>query len=382
MESPGRPTAGCQACWTTAHALVQSGLLAPACNGAPAFLTRTCKGPGMTVDPQQIRAEPHVTIGALLQRDAGILIDRWARRAVQDQPNARRLHHDALLDHLPSLLWEMGRSLAEADEAGNSRHLHPAREHGEDRWEAGWSVVEVVRDYQILRLVVVDYLEETLDRPLRGREVMAVGLTLDEAIAASVGRFARFQEEAVRQGERERAEREKQAEEQRQQRQLEGLQESERRKDEFLAVLGHELRNPLAPIRNALQVLRLRGEDAETRGWAGDLLERQVPRMTRLLDDLLDVSRIGQGKLLLRRQPLDLARLVRGAAEDHRVILQAAGLALEVAVPAEPVWVSGDPTRLAQVVGNLLGNAAKFTDPGGRVTVRLTADREARRAAV
>src|SRR6266542_685842 len=252
----------------------------------------------MNADPQQVRAEQHVTVGALIQRDAGILIDRWARRAVQEQPNAPRVHHQTLLDHLPNLLWEIGRSLAEGDESGNGHHVQSARQHGEERWETGWSLEEVVRDYQILRLVMVDYLEETLDRPLRSREGMAIGLALDEAIAASVSRYTRHQEEAVRQGERDRAERDQQASEAYQRRQVEALKEAERRKDEFLALLGHELRNPLAPIRNALQVLRLRGTESATLAWAEELLERQVQHLSRMLDDLLDVSRVGRGKML------------------------------------------------------------------------------------
>jgi PAS domain S-box-containing protein len=149
--------------------------------------------------------------------------------------------------------------------------------------------------------------------------------------------------------------------------------EADRRKDEFLAMLSHELRNPLAPIRNAVSVLRLRGADAETVAWARDVLERQSGHLTRLVDDLLDASRITRTKVRLRRERVDLAGLVRATCDDHRADLGAAGLALEVEAQPGPVWVAGDRTRLAQVLGNLLANAAKFTDRGGRVTVRLTA---------
>jgi PAS domain S-box-containing protein len=151
----------------------------------------------------------------------------------------------------------------------------------------------------------------------------------------------------------------------------EDLDAASRHKDEFLATLAHELRNPLAPIRNALQILRLRGGDPTTRGWAGDVLERQVGHLTRLVDDLLDVSRITRRKIVLQRQRVDLARLVRVAAEDHRAALEGAGLGLELDLPPTALWVEGDATRLAQVLDNLLSNAGKFTPPGGRVTVRL-----------
>ncbi len=160
------------------------------------------------------------------------------------------------------------------------------------------------------------------------------------------------------------------------------VQEAGRRKDEFLAMLGHELRNPLAPVRNALQILRLRGDEPATREWARQMMDRQVTHMTRLVDDLLDVSRITRGKVLLRQERADLVPLVRAAVEDHRAALESAGLKVEYASPPEPVWVTGDPTRLAQVVDNLLTNAAKFTDGGGRVGVRLTADAKAGRATV
>jgi signal transduction histidine kinase len=150
------------------------------------------------------------------------------------------------------------------------------------------------------------------------------------------------------------------------------LAEADRRKDEFLALLGHELRNPLAPVRNALQILRLRGDDPATREWARGLMERQVGLLTRLVDDLLEVSRITRGKIKLERVQLDLAAVVRDTVQDNRPALEAAGLRVQPEVPGEPVWVVGDPARLAQVLGNLLHNAGKFTEAGGEVTVRLT----------
>jgi signal transduction histidine kinase/ActR/RegA family two-component response regulator len=327
----------------------------------------------MSTDLRQVRSEKHVQIGELLQRDVGIIIERWARRAVEEQPNAKRLHHEALLDHLPTFIRQMGRSLAASDPEGNDWHTPLAAEHGEQRWEAGWSLVELVRDYQILRLVIVEYLEQTLERPLTGREVMAVGLALDDAIAASVSAHATFQADAARRAEREQAECEKAQEQARHRAQAEELQEQGRRKDEFLALLGHELRNPLAPLHNALHILHLRGADPPTVAWAQEVAQRQVQQLTRLVDDLLDVSRIGRGKILLRRERVDLTRLVGTVVEDHRRALEAAGLSLTLQLPPAPVWVLGDPVRLAQVVGNLFHNAIKFTDPGGRVTVSLAA---------
>ncbi|HLJ93452.1 MAG TPA: ATP-binding protein [Gemmataceae bacterium] len=165
-------------------------------------------------------------------------------------------------------------------------------------------------------------------------------------------------------------------------RQAQELAESHRRKDEFMAMLAHELRNPLAPVRNALHLLRQRGTDEVTRRWVQDVLGRQVEHMSRLLDDLLDVARIARGEIDLRRECVDLGLLMAATTEDQRALLETAGLSLLLEVPPEPVWVLADRTRLAQVLGNLLQNAAKFTDPGGRVTIRLEKDTDGKRAAV
>jgi CheY-like chemotaxis protein len=155
------------------------------------------------------------------------------------------------------------------------------------------------------------------------------------------------------------------------------LAEADRRKDEFLAMLAHELRNPLAPIRNAVGVMKMVRPGDPAAAQARDMIERQVAHMARLVDDLLDVSRITRGKILLRKERADLAALVRAAAEDHRTLLETTGLTLIVEVPDRPLWVDGDRTRLSQVVGNLLHNANKFTDSGGTVVIRLDAEPDA-----
>jgi two-component system CheB/CheR fusion protein len=334
----------------------------------------------MVVHPEQLRTEAHVETGSRIQADAARIIERWVRRAAEDQPGAKRVHHQALLDHLSGFLWELGRSLVETTAENINGHCRSAHVHGEQRWEVGWSLSEVVRDYQILRLVILDYLEETLGRPLTGREVMAIGLVLDDAIAASVSSFTRHQQEAALQAERERAENERRAAEARHRERLELMQEASQRKDEFLGLLGHELRNPLAPLRNAVQILQLRASDPASVAWAQQVAQRQVQQLTRLVDDLLDVSRIGRGKILLRREPIDLASLVRTVVEDHRKTFENAHLHLTLQAPGVPVPIQGDSVRLAQVVSNLLNNALKFTDPGGSVHIHVsvTADNQAR----
>ena len=151
------------------------------------------------------------------------------------------------------------------------------------------------------------------------------------------------------------------------------LREAGRRKDEFLALLAHELRNPLAPLRNGLQVMRLAGDDANAVARARAMMERQLAHMVRLIDDLLDVSRIGRHKMELRRARVGLADVVDNAVETARPVIEAAGHNLCVSLPPEPVLLDADLTRLAQVLSNLLTNSAKYTKSGGHIW--LTAER-------
>jgi PAS domain S-box-containing protein len=149
------------------------------------------------------------------------------------------------------------------------------------------------------------------------------------------------------------------------------LREADRRKDEFLALLGHELRNPLAPLRNGLQLLRVANLDSDTARKARAMMERQVAQMVRLIDDLLDTSRIAQGKFELRRERMDLVEAVRIAIETSRPLLDAGSHRLEVVLPERPLMMDGDPVRIAQVFTNLLNNAAHYTEPGGHVTMTV-----------
>jgi PAS domain S-box-containing protein len=158
------------------------------------------------------------------------------------------------------------------------------------------------------------------------------------------------------------------------QRANETLREADRRKDEFLGMLSHELRNPLAPIRNSLYILGRLDATALQARRAKEVANRQVAHLTRLVDDLLDVTRIARGKIELRRTELDVGALARRTAEDHRAMMQDRHLALAVEAPDRAVLVHGDETRLAQVIGNLLHNAAKFTPAGGRVTLAVAAE--------
>ena len=308
----------------------------------------------MSIKPALLRAESHATVGSVILRDAGIIIDRWARRAVEEQPSARRVHHDELLDHLPTFLWELGRALSDSGHTDPFR-LRSANVHGDQRWQVGWSVEEVVRDYQLLRIVVCEHLDENIERSLTTRETMALSVFIDDAIAASVAAFTACQTASA----------------------PAAPGAADGRHDDlfgFLGVLGHELRNPLAPLGNALQVLKRSFGDAAVVDRARSLMDRQFKLLTRLVDDLLDLPRLRNGKLPLKPARLDLAAITRDVVGDRRGAFEAAGVALTLDAPSIPVWTSGDAGRLNQVLGNLLGNALKFTDRGGEVAVRLTRD--------
>jgi CheY-like chemotaxis protein/two-component sensor histidine kinase len=152
------------------------------------------------------------------------------------------------------------------------------------------------------------------------------------------------------------------------------LRDADRKKDDFIALLAHELRNPLAPIRNGLQVMRLAADDLDAVEEARAMMDRQLTHMVRLIDDLLDISRISRNKMELRRERVLLADVVGSAVETARPLIEAAGHQLTVSLPPGPVFLDADLTRLAQVFSNLLTNSAKYTEHGGRIW--LSAERQ------
>ena len=154
----------------------------------------------------------------------------------------------------------------------------------------------------------------------------------------------------------------------------EALRAADQRKDVFLATLAHELRNPLAPMRTALEIMRIAPRSDAAYDHARSVLDRQMKQMTRLIDDLLDLSRISHGKLELKREQVNLRAVVDSAVEITRPMFEAQGHALHIDLPVDPVYLNADPTRLSQVFSNLLNNAAKYTDRGG--SIRLSARRD------
>ena len=157
-------------------------------------------------------------------------------------------------------------------------------------------------------------------------------------------------------------------------RDISAAREAQRRKDEFLAILAHELRNPLAPIRTALHLVRRKQLPPEKVDRAVDLAQRQMSHLTRLLDDLLDVARITTGRVDLRIERADVAGLAREAVESVRPLMEKRRHRLSCAIPPEPLWLDADPARIAQILDNLLSNAAKYTPDGGNISIDVARD--------
>jgi signal transduction histidine kinase len=269
------------------------------------------------------------------------------------------VHHVALRDALPEFVQSVGASLARAG-AGGGAPKREAKEHGEQRWDHGWSLAELVRDYQLLRVAVFDYLEDAVKRPLYYREAMAVGVFIDDAIEASIARYVEHRDAQQRTSDAERAQ---------------ALEELSRRKDEFLAILGHELRNPLAPIRNSLAVIR-KLVDASHPAVAKSLevLDRQSQQLGRLVDDLLDIARISRGEFELRIERFDVRRAIDQSLQMVDSLVKERNHRMSVALPASALYIDADFARVTQIVCNLLNNAVKYTDAGGFIWVSVQAD--------
>jgi signal transduction histidine kinase len=311
----------------------------------------------MATVTEQIRAEPHSEIGAIIFRDAPELVERWCDRARDEQPGAARRHHEVLRNQLGSALKAMGRVLQQSGVREPRELRDKAIEHGEQRWDTGWSLTELIRDYQILQSVVLEHLDRTLGRPILYSEAMAVGVFTNDAISASIAAYVANRDQEVRAIEREG---------------IETVRETQRRKDNFLAIVVHELRNPLAPIVNATKALSMALPDpapqiAETLR----VIDRQSRHLTRILDDLTDLTRLAQGRLRLTRQVVDAGEVVDHALQAAMPQINARNHRVSLDIGARPLAVEGDTTRLVQVVVNLLNNACKYTPPAGEIGIAV-----------
>jgi signal transduction histidine kinase len=259
----------------------------------------------------------------------------------------------------------------------------------------GFELAEIIRGhprYQKTAIIFVSAVHLTDSDRMKGYASGAVDYVsvpiVPELLRAKVAIFAelyrkrREAEELTRELEQRVAERTAELQESiaRQTELAEQLRQADRRKDEFLALLAHELRNPLAPMRNAINILRLKESQDPDVLWCRGVIERQATQLTRLVDDLLDVSRITLGKIKLRPQPLDLTSVVSRAVETSRPLIDSHRHELIVTLPEGPVRVEGDRARLIQVIANLLNNAAKYQNEGGMIA--LTVERDANSAVI
>jgi len=297
-----------------------------------------------------------------LDRRRRACLEAWRTRARCDprQPCVRLALDDASLDdHLPALLVHLVAGLRGEPTDGLEAE---GAAHGEQRRALRYGVGDLVDELGLFRQVLLDVVDDARTAGMASEDELASGRRVlldlcDRSLRASLVRW-----DEVTQAERDAA--------------LARLHDSHARlteanenKDRFLAVLSHELRNPLSPILTAAAALKQFGGDDPRAARAREIIERQTRQLTRLVDDLLDVSRVAQGKLILRHEPVGVASVVRLAEETCRPPADAKGVQLDVAPPPGRLDVHGDPVRLAQVLTNVVGNAIKFTPKGGRVTV-------------
>lgn len=309
----------------------------------------------MSVDPQVLRTASFAEIGAVISQNVEILIDRWQQRTVIEQPEVAVAHRRELQDQLPSFLHAMGQALTETQVHDQVRPCLLAAEHGEQRWRAGWRLSEVIRDYQILRLVIHERLQIELNRALDVREAMAVGLVLDEAITAAVVSYVTYQEQHIRSTE-------------------EALDSANRAKREFLANMSHEIRTPMTAILGFTDILRESVSHPDHVD-AVQTIKRNGEYLLEIVNDILDLSKIEAGKLEVERTLCSPVQLANEVVALIQVAARAKGLTLEVVEQGPiPATISTDSLRLRQVLINLVGNAVKFTDRGSvRLVLQETA---------
>jgi signal transduction histidine kinase len=327
----------------------------------------------MVSDPARFMA-----IARLLRNKSDVLLERWSERVLRDDDvaAAERLPKPALLDHFPALLERLARGLERAVREADRPSLEGARvgnstasrAHAADRFAVGFTLPEVVRELSHLRCAVLELYEaEGLALDLDAN--LLIHRSIDEMIAMGAREMARLDKEAIEEQARIAKQEHSRAE------------EANRLKDMFLATLSHELRTPLNAILGWTRILRTRALQPENYSQALEAIERNAFSQARLVDELLDVSRITSGKLRLQLRPLDLVAAVKGAIEAVRPTAEAKGISVDLQSTGETI-IDGDSDRLKQVVWNLLSNAVKFSPRGKRVEVTIESDDQAARVRV
>jgi signal transduction histidine kinase len=295
------------------------------------------------------------TAGQIRQKKEDIL-RHWEERVRAEVPAAEGRSRRVLLNHIPFLLDELARAMESASPDDHQGACTASQEHaGQRAGLSDYSLEEVVQEYHLLRRAIIDVLDKDFGGNPDPR--MAIHDMIDKAIQVATIEYVEINQRKL-------LEQAKKLQEQ-----AAALKQLDQRKDEFIAMLAHELRNPLAPILNAASVLRFMRLDNPLLSQVQAILERQARQMSRLVDDLLDVSRVTTGKVHLRKERVELRTMVERSAETMNSLLGERNHELTIQFPREPVWVDADPVRMEQVFTNLLNNAAKYTEPGGHIWV-------------
>lgn len=305
------------------------------------------------------------SLAAQLRARKENLLRRWCDRVRNEHPGAQReqLEGRELLDHLPSLYDRLVQCLCEQDSPGLE---HEGEEHGAQRRAHGYSVAEILDEIRIFRHELMFEMEDLQhsDRvlsPLQWSQARLRMIDLiDRSASTSVDRYAR---DTGRERDEAYAEL---------QRHNIRLIAADARKDRFLTILSHELRNPLAAIVTATDMLELIGPDNSIISRSRGIIQRQAKHLVQLVDELLDVGRIAYGKIELRRQIVPFQDSVQLVVESTRPSIEGNQVSLQVEMPSQPLPVHADPRRLTQIVLNLVGNAQKFTPAGGQIHIRLS----------
>lgn len=295
------------------------------------------------------------------------VLQRWETQVLAEVPAASTVDNRVLRDHLHILLEQVVIALSPLAPEESGPKLSTSERHGGERaLLESYSLGEVLQEYSILRRTVLEVLGE--GRPMSQSERTIINDALEQALIGASTQYALVQRRAaVEQVDEARAT-------------AAALLQVDQHKNEFLAWLGHELRTPLSAINNALYILSSLRLPDELAARQIATASRQASHLSRLAEDLLDLSRISRSSLEVRLERLDLRRPVRDAAEASRPLVDERGHQFVMTAPEEPLWVQGDAVRLVQVVTNLLNNAAKYTPPGGQV--RLILAREGGQAVV
>jgi two-component system, chemotaxis family, CheB/CheR fusion protein len=291
------------------------------------------------------------------------IIREW-EELVAAGPRDVKLVDSALRDHLPDFLDELAAWLEQSAEPGGARMRAAAARHAAQRLDNSFQLKQLLDEYRLLRMTILRLLltaeaveqeRTTVDRAERVMELARLNAGFDFAVSDAIEHFVEERDRRVLELQNRET----------------LLRESDQRKSAFLAVLSHELRNPLAPIRHSLHVLDHAEAGSEQAGRARAILRRQTDHLTRLVDDLLDVTRISRGNINVRKSRLDLLEIVRGTVEDHSTLFSTRGVALDLQLGELPLWIDADATRIAQAIGNLLSNAANFSNASGRVVITV-----------